>query len=93
MKQRVAQQPAHREGNHNAQRRRVDVGRAEREQKIRRARDVQRREERVDGRVGGREEEREEAGGEGGGGGGVVGGFGGGEGGDDGALLRMGEEG
>jgi hypothetical protein len=87
VEQRVAQQAAHRERHHDRQRRRVDVGRAEREQEVGRPRDVERREERVDGRVRGREEVGEEPRGEGGGVGGVVGGFGVGELRDDGAFL------
>lgn len=60
MEQRVAQQAAHGKSDHDAQRRRVNVRRAQREQKVGRARDVQRREEGVDGGRPG-EEDGEEA--------------------------------
>lgn len=56
----VAQQAADGKGHHDGEGRRVDVGRAEREQEIRRAGDVQGREEGVDGGGAG-EEDGEEA--------------------------------
>ena len=72
VEQRVAQQAAHGEGDHDRQRGRVDVGRAQREEEVGRARDVQRGQQGVDRWAAG-EEDAEEACGEGRRRGGVVG--------------------
>lgn len=66
VEQGVAQQAADRKGHHDRQRGRVDVGRAQGEEEVGRARDVERREQSVDGWRSG-EQGREELGGEGGG--------------------------
>jgi hypothetical protein len=83
----VAQQAADGKGNHDGQRRGVNVGRAQGEQEVGGARDVERGEQGVDGGRAG-EQRGEELRGGGLGGGGVVGVLGGGEVLDDGTGLQ-----
>lgn len=66
VEQGIAQQAAHGKGDHDGQRRRVNVGRAERQQEVGRARDVQGREDSVDGWRAGEEDGKEALGGRGG---------------------------
>ena len=63
VEQGIAQQAAHGKGDHDGQRRRVDVGRAKRQQEVGRAGDVQGREDGIDGGRAGEEDGEEALGG------------------------------
>lgn len=66
VEQGIAQQAAHGKGDHNGERRRVDVGRAQGQQEVGRAGDVEGRENSVDGGGAGKEDGEETLGGRGG---------------------------